>query len=212
MPTTTLTSALEKVTAANPFEVQAIHQRVIQQLQEEGKATGLPVGAKAKDFELPDSLGNQINLADELAKGPVVLTFYRGGWCPYCNRQLRAYQEILSDIQALGAQLIAVSPQLPDYTLSDQEKAELSFKVLSDPKGIVSTQYNLLYEVPDYLKSMYLSHNIDLHEYNGTDHWLLPVTGTFMIDEYSVIRSAYVNPDFTKRMEPEDILWELRRL
>lgn len=91
MPTTTLTSALEKVTAANPFEVQAIHQRVIQQLQEEGKATGLPVGAKAKDFELPDSFGNQINLADELAKGPVVLTFYRGGWCPYCNRQLRAY-------------------------------------------------------------------------------------------------------------------------
>ncbi len=212
MPTTTLTSALEKVTAANPFEVQAIHQRVIQQLQEEGKATGLPVGAKAKDFELPDSLGNQINLADELAKGPVVLTFYRGGWCPYCNRQLRAYQEILPDIQALGAQLIAVSPQLPDYTLSDQEKAELSFKVLSDPKGIVATKYNLLYEVPDYLKSMYLSHNIDLHEYNGADHWLLPVTGTFMIDEYSVIRSAYVNPDFTKRMEPEDILWELRKL
>lgn len=212
MSTTTLTSALEKITAASPFEVQAIHQRVIQQLQEGGNATGLPVGTKAKDFVLSDSLGNQVNLADELAKGPVVLTFYRGGWCPYCNRQLRAYQEILPDIQALGAQLIAVSPQLPDYTLSDQEKAEMSFKVLSDPKGIVAAKYNLLYEVPDYLRGMYLSHNIDLQEYNGTDHWLLPVTGTFMIDEYSVIRSAYVNPDFTKRMEPEDILWELRKL
>ncbi|CAH1197293.1 MULTISPECIES: peroxiredoxin-like family protein [Paenibacillus] len=212
MSTMTLTSALEKITAASPFEVQAIHQRVIQQLQEGGNATGLPVGTKAKDFELSDSLGNQINLADELAKGPVVLTFYRGGWCPYCNRQLRAYQEILPDIQALGAQLIAVSPQLPDYTLSDQEKAEMSFKVLSDPKGIVAAKYNLLYDVPDYLRDMYLSHNIDLHEYNGTDHWVLPMTGTFMIDEYAVIRSAYVNPDFTKRMEPEDILWELQKL
>ncbi|MEK5645803.1 MULTISPECIES: hypothetical protein [Paenibacillus] len=115
MSTTTLTSVLEKITAASPFEVQAIHQRVIQQLQEGGNATGLPVGTKAKDFGLLDLLGK---------------------------------------------------------------------------KGIVAAKYKLLYGVLDYLRGMYLSHNIDLHEYNGTDHWLLPVTETFMIDEYSVIRSA----------------------
>lgn len=212
MQTNTLEAELEKITAATPFEVQAIHQRFLLRMQAEGKATGLPAQSKAKDFELQDTLGNTVILTEELAKGPVVLTFYRGGWCPYCNRQLRAYQEILPDIQALGAQLIAVSPQLPDHTLSFQEKAELSFKVLSDTRGIVAAKYGLLYEVPDFLKNMYVSLNMDLTEYNGTDQWLLPVTGTFMIDEQSVIRSAYVNPDFTKRMEPEDILRELRKL
>lgn len=212
MSTRSLNAELEKVSAKNPFEVHAELQRFLQGLQDDGIATGLQVGAKAKDFALNDTFGNKVYLFEELTKGPVVLTFYRGGWCPYCNRQLRAYQEILPQIESLGAQLIAITPQLPDQSLSFQEKEALSFRVLSDPNGIVSAAYKLLYEVPEYLKQMYLRQNINLREYNGTDHWILPVTGTFMIDEQSVIRSAYVNPDFTKRMEPEDILMELSKL
>ncbi|MOA14329.1 AhpC/TSA family protein [compost metagenome] len=123
---------------------------------------------------------------------------------------MRAYQEVLPDIQALGGQLIAVSPQLPDSTLSFKEKAELTFQVLSDPKGLVSGAYRLLYDVPESLKQLFLEMNIDLKEYNGTEHWILPVPATFMIDEHAVIRSAFVTPDFMKRMEPEDILRELR--
>ncbi|MCD9026159.1 peroxiredoxin-like family protein [Cohnella silvisoli] len=207
-----LSLELEKITTATPFEVHAKLQRFVQELQSKGIAAGLQVAEKAKDFALKDAFGNDVYLSEELSKGPVVLTFYRGGWCPYCNRQLRAYQEVLPQIQSLGAQLIAISPQLPDQTLSLQEKAELSFKVLSDPRGVVSTKYNLLYDVPDDLRQLYISLNIDLKEYNGTDHWVLPVPATFMIDEQSIIRSAYVNPDFTKRMEPDEILWKLNSL
>jgi peroxiredoxin len=208
----TLAQELEKITAATPFEAHAKLQEFVKQQQATGLATGLREGAAAKDFALKDAFGNDIYLYDELAKGPVVLTFYRGGWCPYCNRQLRAYQEILPEIEALGGQLIAISPQLPDQSLSFQEKADLTFKVLSDPTGIVSAAYNLLYDVSEGLKEAFLSLNINLKEYNGSDHWILPVPATFMIDEHGVIRTSYVNADFTKRLEPEEILWSLRSL
>lgn len=208
----TLNAALQQITAATPIEAHNLLQAFITEQQNSGLANGLPVGGKAKDFVLKDALGREVSLYEELSKGPVVLTFYRGSWCPYCNRQLRAYQEVLPDIEALGCQLIAVSPQLPDATLSFQEKAELTFQVLSDPNGIVSGAYRLLYDVPESLKQLFLRMNIDLKEYNGTEHWILPVPATFMIDEQAVIRSAFITPDFMKRMEPEEIIRGLRSL
>lgn len=125
---------------------------------------------------------------EELEKGPVVLTFYRGSWCPFCNRQLKAYQEILPDIQELVAQLLAISPQTPDNTLSMQEKNEFDFQVLSDPRGIVSAKYNVLFDVPDYLKDAYEKIDLDLESFNGKVNWILPVLATFMIDETGEIR------------------------
>ncbi|OMF30104.1 alkyl hydroperoxide reductase [Paenibacillus sp. FSL H8-0548] len=212
MTNRTLNAALQQIAATTPIEAHNLLQAFIKEQQNLGLANGLPVGGKAKDFELKDTFGRGISLYEELSKGPVVLTFYRGGWCPYCNRQLRAYQEVLPDIQALGSQLIAVSPQLPDSTLSFKEKAELTFQVLSDPKGLVSAGYRLLYDVPESLKQLFMEMNIDLKEYNGTEHWILPVPATFMIDEHAVIRSAFVTPDFMKRMEPDEIIRELRSL
>lgn len=212
MTNSTLNAALQQIAAETPIEAHNLLQAFIAEQQNSGLANGLPVGGKAKDFVLKDALGREVSLYEELSKGPVVLTFYRGGWCPYCNRQLRAYQEILPDIQALGGRLIAVSPQLPDATLSFQEKAELTFQVLSDPSGLVSGAYRLLYDVPESLKQLFLQMNIDLKEYNGTEHWILPVPATFMIDENAVIRSAFVTPNFMKRMEPEEIIRELRSL
>lgn len=212
MATVTLNTALQQITTATPIEAHIQLQEFIKELQQSGLAAGLSVGDKAKNFTLNNAFGEKVSLYDELSKGPVVLTFYRGGWCPYCNRQLRAYQEVLPDIQALGGQLIAISPQLPDATLSFQEKAELSFQVLSDPNGLVSSAYRLLYDVPEPLKQLFLGMNIDLKEYNGTEHWILPVPATYMIDEQAVIRSAFVTVDFTKRMEPDEIIRELRLL
>nr|WP_264370906.1 redoxin domain-containing protein [Paenibacillus sabinae] len=147
-----------------------------------------------------------MSLYEELTQGPVVLTFYRGGWCPFCSMQLRAYQGIMPDIQAIGAQLIAVSPQSPDNTLSQQEKESLTYQVLSDTEGLAAAQYNILYDVPSYIQEVMQNRfGLNLAEYNASDRWVLPVPATFMIDERAVIRSSYVNPDYMKRLEPQGI-------
>ncbi|TVX95971.1 peroxiredoxin-like family protein [Cohnella terricola] len=199
--------------AHSPAEVQAEMFRSIREQQESGFQYGLQEGQKAKDFTLKNSMGIPVYLYDELAKGPVVLTFYRGGWCPYCNSQLRAYQKVLPEIEALGVRLIAISPQSPDNTLSQQEKEGLQFQVLSDPNGLVAAFYNILYDVPPYIQEIMTNlFKLNLTEYNATERWILPIPSTFMIDESGIIRSAYVNPDFMKRFDPEDILNELRKL
>jgi len=115
-----------------PKEVTEAFERHIGELQESGAAKGLTVGAKAPDFTLSNHAGDNVNLSEELAKGPVILTFYRGEWCPFCNLELRAYQRIMDDIRESGAQLLAISPLTPDRSLSMQSKNELSFHVLSD--------------------------------------------------------------------------------
>ncbi|MGP0586394.1 peroxiredoxin-like family protein [Paenibacillus timonensis] len=209
----TLDEIKQQFIAQSPLEVQAAMFRLIREQQESGIPYGLQEGQKAKDFTLKNSLGQPVHLSDELAKGPVVLTFYRGGWCPFCNSQLRSYQKLLPEIHALGARLIAVSPQSPDNTLSHQEKEQLEFQVLSDTNGLVAAFYNILYDVPSYMQEVMTNlFQMDLAEYNATDRWILPIPSTFMIDESGIIRSAYVNPDFMKRWEPEEILDELRKL
>ncbi|WP_416296089.1 peroxiredoxin-like family protein [Paenibacillus illinoisensis] len=207
-----LAKAKQEFIANTPLEIQAEMFRQIQEQQESGIAYGRQEGQKAKDFTLKNALGDTVNLFDELSTGPVVLTFYRGGWCPFCNTQLKSYEKILPEIEALGGQLIAVSPQSPDNTLSQQEKEALSFQVLSDTNGLVAAFYNILYDVPDYLQNIMKQVGMDLTEYNAMNSWVLPIPSTFMIDESGIIRSAYVNPDFMQRLDPEDILHELRKL
>ncbi|WP_418037606.1 peroxiredoxin-like family protein [Paenibacillus xylanilyticus] len=207
-----LAKAKQAFIANTPLEIQAEMFRQIQEQQDSGIAYGRQEGQKAKDFTLKNALGETVNLFDELSKGPVVLTFYRGGWCPFCNTQLKSYEKILPEIEALGGQLIAVSPQSPDNTLSQQEKEALSFQVLSDTNGLVAAFYNILYDVPDYLQNIMKQVGMDLTEYNAMNSWVLPIPSTFMIDESGIIRSAYVNPDFMQRLDPEDILHELRKL
>ncbi|GGA33963.1 peroxiredoxin-like family protein [Paenibacillus physcomitrellae] len=211
--TQSLADAKQEFIAHTPLEIQSELFRSIQEQQESGIPFGLKEGQKAKDFTLKNALGETVNLYDELSKGPVVLTFYRGGWCPFCNMQLKAYQKVLPQIEELGAQLLAISPQSPDNTLSQKEKEELTFQVLSDNNGLVAAFYNILYDVPDYLQDVMKNKmGMDLAEYNATNRWILPIPSTFMIDESGIIRSAYVNPDFMQRFDPEDILHELRKL
>lgn len=210
--TQALAEAKQEFIAHTPLEIQTEMFRQIREQQESGIAYGRQAGQKAKDFTLKNALGETVNLYDELSKGPVVLTFYRGGWCPFCSMQLKAYQKMLPDIEALGGQLIAISPQSPDNTLSQQEKEELTFQVLSDTNGLVAAFYNILYDVPDYIQDVMKTMDVNLAEYNATDRWILPIPSTFMIDESGIIRSAYVNPDFMQRFDPADIVQELRKL
>jgi peroxiredoxin len=197
---------------AVPIEAYETLRQSVEELQRSGIAVGLKAGNPAPDFTLQDATGTQVRLRERLARGPVVLTFYRGGWCPFCNAQLRAYQKVLPQIRELGASLIAVSPQSPDNTLSQTEKEELAFTVASDPRGIVAEQYRVLYEVPESVQAVLAGFGQSLLEYNATDRWVLPVPATFVIDGNGIIRFAHADPNFMRRLEPVRLLQALQAL
>jgi peroxiredoxin len=174
---------------------------------------GLHVGDEAPDFSLPNAYGKEVRLRDLLDQGPVVLTFYRGAWCPYCNLQLRGLQEALPAIERGGARLVAVTPQKPDKSRGQVAKEGYRFEVLSDLDDRVMKAYRLYFEVPPELSKVYQQLlSLDLAEYNGEGRYVLPVPATFVIGRDGVIRAAYANVDYRMRMEPAAILSALRAL
>jgi peroxiredoxin len=170
------------------------------------------VAAHAPDFELEDMRGSLVSLSQVLRSGPAVLTFYRGGWCPYCNIQLRAYQAILPQILALGAQLIAISPQNPDESLSTAEKNALSFSVLSDLGNGVAKRFGLVFSLPEELRAIMAANGKSLPTINGDESWELPVPATFVIDTDGTVVLAHIDVDYRRRIEPDAILDVLRSL
>ena len=138
-----------------PPEVLAGLGAEIKKLAESGIARqALQVGSKAPDFSLPDAHGKPVTLSALLTKGPVVVTFYRGGWCPFCDLQLRAYQGALGAIHDLGAELVAISPQTPDYALLDVEKKQLTFPVLTDKGNAVARDFKLVFALSEALRKL----------------------------------------------------------
>ncbi|MEV0170350.1 peroxiredoxin-like family protein [Streptomyces sp. NPDC050803] len=190
-----------------PADVRAVMHRAARELAESGQADrSLAVGAKAPSFTLPAATGETLALDDLLTEGPVVLTFYRGAWCPYCNIALRSLQRHHDAITARGARLVAVSPQIPDESLSYAEKNELAFDVLSDLGCDTAKQYGLAFDLPDDLAAVYEGFGIDLHRSNAGHARTLPVPATYVIDRTGTIRWAFVDTDYTTRAEPADIL------
>lgn len=173
-------------------------------------AQALTSGANAPDFTLPDALGRPVTLSEHLRQGPVALVFYRGEWCPYCNLALHAYQGILPQINALGATLLAVSPQTPDHSLSLSEKHALAFPVLSDQGNRVARSYGLVFSVAPTLRPVLQGLGIDVPEHNGDPSWELPMPGVFIVGSDGVIKQASIEADFTKRLEPSALLAGLR--
>jgi len=164
-------------------------------------------GDKAPDFTLPNAVGESVSLYAELEKGPVILTWYRGSWCPYCNLQLHDYQKSLDTIAAAGAQLIAVSPELPDSALSWKEKEELVFAVLSDLGNKVGHEYGIVYRIPDGISAGYVAGGRnDLTEYNGDDSLELPLAVTYVIDSDGTVAYSFVDPDYRKRAETSEVV------
>ena len=170
------------------------------------------IGDTAPNFALPDVHGRMIALPEALHSGAVVLAFYRGGWCPYCDLQLRAYQSALPTIVQLGARLIAVSPQLPDGSLSTVEKNKLEFDVLSDVGNGVARSFGLVYSLPEELREALRSNGKDLTGINGDESWELPVPATFVIAPDRRVMLAHVDVDYRRRLAPEDIIAALRSL
>lgn len=174
--------------------------------------TSLQVGANAPDFELPDPTGKRVKLSALLANGPVVLNFYRGEWCPYCNLEIRALQQLLPEFQQLGAQVVAISPELPDSSLTMQEKHELSFPVLSDVGNRVARDYGLVFALDVSLRPLYKGFGIDIPAHNGDDSYELPVPATYVVDSTGQVRYAYAEADYTLRAEPAEVLAAVKAL
>ncbi len=213
----TLTAQLkaqnDQARARLPQESLAVMDKATSTLAASGITdTSLPVGAAAPDFTLPGVNGEQVSLAKLLTDGPVVLAFYRGGWCPYCNLELRALQAALPDITAAGATLVAISPQLPDNSLSTAEKLELAFPVLSDVGNVVAREYGLVFSLPEDLRSVYDGFGIDLPAANGDQTFELPVPATFVIDRDGSVAWRFVDPDYTHRGDPADVIAALKAL
>ncbi len=172
----------------------------------------LSVGDRATDFELPNAHGRQIRLADQLERGPVVLAFYRGAWCPFCNLQLRGLQQALPEIEAIGASLLAISPQLPDRSRAMVDKNELTFEVLSDIDSAVASAYGVTFTLAEIDQTLFLEVGNDLRKENGDDCWVLPAPATFVIAADASIHHARVDPDYTVRITNDEILSALRTI
>jgi len=169
-------------------------------------------GEKAPGFSLPNHLGEERTLTGLLEGNVLVISFYRGGWCPYCNLELAALQRALPEIEALGAKLVAISPETPDHSLTTLEKHGLAFDVLFDKGNAVAESYGLVYIMAEELRPIYAKFGHDIPAYNGDDTFRLPIPATFVIDQDGTVAYAFADADYTKRLEPDEIIKVLRSL
>lgn len=172
----------------------------------------LQVGDLPPDFALHDAAGHLVQSQDLLRKGALVICFYRGDWCPYCNLELRAYQQLLPEIQAAGAQLVAISPNLPDHSLNTIARHGLQFPVLSDPGNKVARRFGLVFKLDARLLPLYRQLGLDIPAYNGDDSYELPLPATYVVDRDGIVRLAYADVDYAQRQEPRAVVELLQRL
>jgi len=174
---------------------------------------GLQAGIQAPDFEAVTHKGEKIKLSDINKNGPVVLIFYRGGWCMYCNMQLQELQSRLSDFEAQGALIVAISVDLQENAAKSVEEKELGFTVISDPEANLLELYNVIYKVPDDLAKKYKEeYKIDLEAASGRNDHIISIPATYVIDQSSKIVFAYANRDYKIRKSPDEILDVLKSI
>lgn len=162
-------------------------------------------GKVLPNFNLPNINGNQVSLSDYNSEF-LIVSFYRGGWCPFCNLELKALQSILPQLQDLNTDLIAISPETPDHSLTTSEKNELTFTVLSDIDNVYAKSIGLVFQLPQDLRTVYHSFNINVDNHNGNKDYELPMPGTFILNKQREIIHSFVPEDYTERLDPEEIL------
>jgi peroxiredoxin len=194
-----------------PPSIIATMRRATAELIASGQAQrALKVGDRVPGFELRDADGVLVRSSELLQRGPLVVSFYRGVWCPYCNMELQALQAALPEFQRLGASLVAISPQTAANSRKSVRDNRLTFPILSDPNNEVAAAHGLRFALPDYLVALYKSLKNDLPAFNGDSSWTLPMPARYVVGMDGTVRYAEVNPDYTKRPEPEEMLPALR--
>jgi peroxiredoxin len=195
-----------------PPEIHPIMERATAELVASGQAErALKAGDAAPEFILNDPDGKPVSSTELLKRGPLVISFYRGVWCPYCNLELTALEEALPSFKAEGANLVAISPQNAVNSRKSVRTNKLSFPILSDTQNDVAAAFGIRFALPDYLVELYKNLKNDLPAFNGDDSWTLPMPARYVIGQDGTILYAEVNPDYTHRPEPLDMLPVLRR-
>ena len=172
----------------------------------------LNVGAKMPAFSLKDSSGKTIESNDLLKQANLVIVFYRGSWCPFCNLYLRNLQKNLAQIKAAGGNLVAVSVENPDNSLSVAKKNELAFTVLSDPNLTVARKFGIVYQMPKKTDELYKSKGLDVAKHNAMDKAELPLSATYIVNQKGEIVYAFLESDYKKRAAPETIIETLSKI
>ena len=195
------------------YVIDAIHKSTDELIATGQAARARKAGDKAPAFSLSDASGNTVDMAELLAKGPLVVTFYRGVWCPYCNMDLQALEAARAEIEARGATMVAISMQTAANSRKAISQNKLGFPILLDPRGEVADAYGIRFALPDYLVDIYKNaFKTDLAVINDDPSWTLPMPARYIVGQDGVIAYAEVNPDYTLRPDPSELLPTLDRL
>ncbi len=202
---TTIDTAVQSMMPDIPNPVKESWQAGLQQIEETGVvARTVKEGTLASDFELNDVNGDAVSLHSLLTEGNVVLKFIRGSWCPFCSMEFKAWKDIASDLGAVGARLVMVTPEADEDARS--AFGDAPFTVLIDETQEVGTRFGINFEIPDRLREVHDAFQIDLAKKNASKAWVLPAPALFLIDKAGKVRYRFVNSDYTKRAEPLDVL------
>ncbi len=195
----------------SPSVIETMHRATAELIASGAAQKALKAGDPAPAFTLNDHEGHPVSSAELLRQGPLVVTFYRGVWCPYCNMELQALQAAQPDIRAAGAHLMAISPQLAANSRKSVRQNALTFPILSDPHNDMAAQFGLRFKLQDDLIELYKSLKNDLSAFNGDPSWTLPMPARYVITPDRTIVYAEVNPDHTHRPDPVEMLPVIRQ-
>ena len=191
--------------------IETMHRATADLIASGAAQRALKAGDQAPAFTLNDPDGHPVSSLDLLRQGPLVLTFYRGVWCPYCNMDLQALQATLPELRAAGASLVAISPQVPANSRKSVRQNVLTFPILSDAHNDVAAAFGLRFEPQDYLVELYKSLKNDLPAFNGDPSWTLPMPARYVISPDGTILYAEMPPAYTRRPDPEGLLPAIRQ-
>lgn len=210
----------EAINAYNAQKMEAVPTEILEvmaQATRDLEATGIVdravrTGDRIPDFQLANQRGEMRRFSDYLKEFPVVLNIYRGGWCPYCNMEMKALHDAVPQIEALGARLVGMAPETPDMAMATAERHRLRIDILNDAGNLVSERLGLVFDLPEVLRPLYRNLGIEIPAYNGDESFKLPVPATYIVRQDGVVAYAFVNADYTRRMEPADIVSGLQTL
>ncbi len=198
---------LAAIRAATPGWFARDNDRLVQGLIDAGAADGaLKAGDPIPDFMLPNAEGVLVSSAQLIADGPLVLSFYRGVWCPYCSGELNALADAAPALRAAGANVAAITPEVGGVALKTKNERNLRFEILCDVDNGVAMEFGLMFRIPEDIQASYLKFNVNLPKIYGNNGWMIPIPATYVVARDGIIAYGYVNPDYRDRCDPASMV------